>query len=104
MADLKEFFKNEKQQSEVLAVEIYAECKKRGCPRNFVSSVSARAEFFPIEQTNCFLERLGEYERSALQLMWWKIYISVLSEMLPNHKKKADWDRALSMIEQGEAK
>jgi hypothetical protein len=50
MADLKEFFKNAKQQSEVLAVEMYAECEKRGCPRNFVSSVSARAEFFPIEQ------------------------------------------------------
>lgn len=96
MISLKKTLEKLKNQEENRIGNVYNECEKRGCPSRFAKAFNTRAELFPEKQTRTFLE---QNNFSSEYLKWWKVYIEVLIENLPNHEKINEWKQCIKLIE-----
>lgn len=99
---LQERIKISKQQNYEAFKDIYEYCEKYSCDKNFVDTFRARMFISPIPQTKCFVEGVrinSKYGFDQIgKLRKWKIYLSALLELRPDHEKAKEWKEALEII------
>ncbi|MBR2132919.1 MAG: hypothetical protein IJ955_10385 [Oscillospiraceae bacterium] len=86
--------------------DVYDECERRGCDRQFLKASSGRMELSPLKQT---LTLIALYERETQKngcidkysldyICQWKIYLEVLVERRPMHEMWSEWDQSLQIM------
>lgn len=83
--------------------DIYDECEKRGCDINFCKSFDTRIRFYPLRQTEIFIEFVREPEKHiniVNNFKKWKIYLEVYIELRPNDEKSDERKQALGIIDE----
>ncbi len=96
MSSLNEFAKKAQDKEEKRIGEVYDECVKRGCERQFLVQFNTRIEVHPIEQTKAFFKMR---EIPLDKIKQWKIYLQVLIEKRPDSPMVKDWKMALEILE-----
>lgn len=86
--------------------DIYAECEKRGCDRNFLKGFDGRAWLSPVGQAKTFLylrdNAISNPERLAVHMRQFRIFLEVLVEKRPNHEMRKEWESALQILKNAE--
>lgn len=82
--------------------DIYRECQKRGCDKNFCESFDTRISLFPLKQTEIFIEFNKEPDKhywvNDEKIKKWKIYLEVYIELRPDDEKTGERKRALELL------
>jgi len=81
----------------------YDECIKRGCKESFLDTFRKRMFISSVSQTKAFIEELNNPEccdpnGTRKRFEQWKIFLSVLIEKRPDHKKYDEWVTSLNLI------
>lgn len=82
--------------------DIYAECEKRGCDRDFLEAFDGRAWISPVGQAKTFFSLRGNPfatpEELADCMRQFRIFLEVLIEKRPDHEMRKEWEEALQII------
>ena len=103
MSNLQKWKEKIAQQEEARIGDIYAECEKRGCSRDFAKAFDTRAFLFPEKQAKSFMSLQNnpsaDQKRISNNIRQYHIFLEVLIEKRPKHEKHNEWERALKILE-----